>query len=98
MRIYSIVKYLNSQYVNMRLHHLVLFYVNKDKEPEIVYDDTFIDPEMVNLTIETFKNSNWKDARLYEADLDVSSVKYLGVFESQLDYDNVVSRVCEAKK
>ena len=97
MKLYSIVKQLNSQYSALQFYHWVLFYVDKDDEPCVLYDDTFLDFELINVVLKSFKNNNWNDDRLYEEGLNVNGVKYLGVFNNQIDYDRAISKACSVK-
>lgn len=94
MKIYSIIKTLNSRWEALRFYHLCLFYVDEVGDPELVYDDIYSNHEMIDLIVHVFEQSGWQDSRLYISNLNVSSVESLGIHEDGITYDQAVEKVC----
>lgn len=93
MAIYSIFR----KFTSLEGSHLhwVLFTPDKNKDPELIYDQLVSCEEEAALILTKIEESNWKSSSLYTPINDKNvEVIHLGTFNSYLEYTKEIDRIC----
>lgn len=93
MTIYSIFR----RFTSLEGSHLhwVLFTPDKNKDPELIYDQLVSCEEEAALILTKIEESNWKSSSLYTP-INVKNVEvvHLGTFNSYPEYTKEIDRIC----
>lgn len=93
MKIYSIFR----RFTSLEGSHLhwVLFTPDKNKDPELIYDQLVSCEGEAALILTRIEESNWESLSLYTSisDKDVEVI-HLGTFNSYPEYNKEIDRVC----
>ena len=93
MTIYSIFR----KFISLEGSHLhwVLFTPDKNKDPELIYDQLVSCEEEAALILTKIEESNWKSSSLYTPINDKNvEVVHLGTFNSYPEYTKEIDRIC----
>lgn len=93
MKIYSIFR----KFTSLEGSHLhwILFTPNKDKTPDLIYDQLVSCEEEAALILTKIEESNWKSSSLYASIPDKNvEVIHLGTFNNYPEYNKEIDEVC----
>lgn len=75
--------------------HWVLFTPDKNKDPELIYDQLVSCEEEAALILTRLEGSNWKNSSLYTPINDKKvEVIHLGTFDNYPKYNKEIDRAC----
>lgn len=93
MKIYSIFR----KFTSLEGSHLhwVLFTPDKNKDPELIYDQLVSCEEEAALILTKIEESNWKNSSLYNP-ISAKEVEviHLGTFNNYPEYNKEIDKVC----
>ena len=93
MKIYSIFR----KFTSLEGSHLhwALFIPDKNKDPELIYDQLVSCEEEAALILTKIEESNWKSSSLYTPIKDKNvEVIHLGTFNNYPEYAKEIDKVC----
>ncbi len=93
MKIYSIFR----KFTSLEGSHLhwALFIPDKNKDPELIYDQLVSCEEEAALILTKLEESNWKSSSLYTPIKDNNvEVIHLGTFNNYPEYAKEIDKVC----